>query len=58
MAETESKPETSSATPAKPATEREIAIAAYYLAKTREEKAKVFAKYPILSSIFSAANHS
>ncbi len=34
------------------------AIEAYYLAKTREAKAAVVAQYPILSTIFSAANHS
>lgn len=34
------------------------AVAAYYEAKTKEEKAAVVEKYPFLSEVFSASNHS
>jgi hypothetical protein len=40
------------------AEEKAIAVQAYHDAATREAKAAVVAKYPVLKTIFSDANHS
>lgn len=53
MADTAKTPEVKT-----PEQQRKEAIEAYYLAKTREAKAALVAKYPFLSTIFSEANHS
>lgn len=52
---------TETATPAPQLTEaetRKLAVQAYYDAETREAKAAVVKQYPILATIFSAANHN
>ncbi len=38
--------------------ERELAIMEYHDAVTRQEKAKVVAKYPFLKEIYSEVNHT
>jgi len=40
------------------AEQRAVAVKAYYDGTTKEEKAAAVKKYPILSTIFSEANHN